>query len=85
MVNCINLIIEMSPHFILGRENVPCVAEVVNRSLKADCTDYTPYCVNTKYMVLFSPDFKYKVGSFNLYIIDNYVKRTIGSYIPRIE
>ena len=30
----------MSPRFILGRENVPCVAEVVNRSLKADCTDY---------------------------------------------
>ena len=29
----------MSPRFILGRENVPCVAEVVNRSLKADCTD----------------------------------------------
>ena len=41
MVNCINLIIEMSPRFILGRENVPCVAEVVNRSLKADCTDFT--------------------------------------------
>ena len=41
MVNCINLIIEMSPRSILGRENVPCVAEVVNRSLKADCTDYT--------------------------------------------
>ena len=40
MVNCINLIIEMSPRFILGRGNVPCVAEVVNRSLKADCTDY---------------------------------------------
>ena len=31
----------MSPHFVLGRENVPCVAEVVNRSLKADCTDFT--------------------------------------------
>ena len=31
----------MSPRFILGRENVPCVAEVVNRSLKADCTNYT--------------------------------------------
>ena len=30
----------MSPCFILGRENVPCVAEVVNRSLKADCTDF---------------------------------------------
>ena len=29
-------------------------------------------------MVLFSPDFEYKVDSFNLYIIDNYVKRTIG-------
>ena len=30
----------MSPGFVLGRENVPCVAEVVNRSLKADCTDF---------------------------------------------
>ena len=30
----------MSLRFVLGRENVPCVAEVVNRSLKADCTDY---------------------------------------------
>ena len=29
----------MSPRFVLGRENVPCIAEVVNRSLKADCTD----------------------------------------------
>ena len=36
-----HLIIEMSPRFVLGRENVPCVAEVVNRSLKADCTDFT--------------------------------------------
>ena len=41
--------------------------------------------VNKKYIVLFSPDFKYKIDSFNLYIIDNYVKRTIGRYIPRIE
>ena len=41
MVNCINSIIEMSLCFILGRENVPSVAEVVNRSLKADCTDFT--------------------------------------------
>ena len=30
----------MSPRFVLGRENVPCVTEVVNRSLKADCTDF---------------------------------------------
>ena len=30
----------MSPRFVLGRENVPCVAEVDNRSLKADCTDF---------------------------------------------
>ena len=30
----------MSPRFVLGRENVPCVVEVVNRSLKADCTDF---------------------------------------------
>ena len=35
--------------------------------------------MNKKYMVLFSPDFEYKVNSFNLYIIDNYVKMTIGS------
>ena len=33
----------MSPRFVLGRENVPCVAEVVNRSLKADCTDFTVF------------------------------------------
>ena len=42
--NCINLIIEMSPRFVLGRENVPCVAEVVNRSLKADCADFIITC-----------------------------------------
>ena len=30
----------MSPCFILGQENMPCIAEVVNRSLKADCTDF---------------------------------------------
>ena len=41
MVNCSNLIIKMSPRLVLGRENVPSVAEVVNRSLKADCTDFT--------------------------------------------
>ena len=34
----------MSPRFVLGRENVPCVAEVVNRSLKADCTDFRYGC-----------------------------------------
>ena len=31
----------MSLRLVLGRENVPCVAEVVNRSLKADCADFT--------------------------------------------
>ena len=41
--------------------------------------------VNKKYFVLFSPDFEYKVDSFNLYIIDNYVKKTIGRCILRIE
>ena len=58
MVNCINLIIEMSPRFILGRENVPCVAEVVNRSLKADCTDFRKLIFWAAYSV---PDlFNYK-------------------------
>ena len=33
----------MSPCFALGRENVSCVAEVVNRSLKVDCTDFTSF------------------------------------------
>ena len=40
--------------------------------------------VNKKYMVLFPPGFRYNVHSFNLYIIDNYVNRTIGRCIPRI-
>ena len=43
------------------------------------------YCVNKKYTVLFPPDFKCKVESFNLYITDNYVKRTIWRCISRIE
>ena len=30
----------MSPRFVLGGGNVPCLAEVLNRSLKADCTDF---------------------------------------------
>ena len=39
----------MSPRFILGRENLPCVAEVVNRSFKADCTDFNPIvCIGLK-------------------------------------
>ena len=42
-----------------------------------------PYRVNKKYMVLFSPDFECKVDSFNLYIINNYVKRT--TVFPRIN
>ena len=41
--------IKMSPCFVLGRENVPCVAEVVNRSLKADCTDFTLIHSHLKY------------------------------------
>ena len=39
----------MSPRFVLGRENVPCVIEVVNRSLKADCTDFT-LSINSKFL-----------------------------------
>ena len=41
--------------------------------------------MNKKYTVLFSLDFKYKVDSFNLYITDNYVKRTIERCIQRVE
>ena len=36
-------------------------------------------------MVLFSPDFEHKVDSFDLYIVDNYVKRTTGRCIPGIK
>ena len=39
----------MSPRFVLGRENVPCVAEVVNRSLKADCTDFSKLAVEFEF------------------------------------
>ena len=35
--------------------------------------------------MLFSPDFKYKVDSFNLYIADNYVKRTIGGIYHELK
>ena len=41
----------MSPRFILGQENVPCVAEVVNRSLKADCTDFTQTDADMKFVL----------------------------------
>ena len=52
MVNCIYLIIAMSPRFVLGWENVRCVAEVVDRSLKADCTDFTDFTSNAvKYSI----------------------------------
>ena len=34
-------------------------------------------------MVLLSPDFEYKVDSFNLYIIDNYVKKTTEGRLGR--
>ena len=43
----------MIPHFVLGRENVPCVAEVVNRSLKADCTDFTMGSISRVYLQMF--------------------------------
>ena len=42
----------MSPRFVLGVENVPCIAEVVNRSLKADCTDFTALLFRTKTLPL---------------------------------
>ena len=41
--------------------------------------------MNKKCVVLFPMDFEYKVDSFNLYIIDNYVKRITGRCISRIE
>ena len=43
IVNCSNSIIEMHPRVVLRRENVPRGPEVVNRSLKADCTDFTKF------------------------------------------
>ena len=36
-------------------------------------------------MVLFSPDFKYKVDPFNLYIMGKYVKRTIGRRTLQVD
>ena len=47
--------IKVSPRFVLGRENVPCVADVVNRSLKADCTDFTSHGLYKVRMVISCP------------------------------
>ena len=44
---------KMSPRFVLGRENVPCVAEVVNRSLKADCTDFIVHSLSSGKVEMF--------------------------------
>ena len=41
IVNCSNSIIEMHPRVVLRGENVPRGPELVNRSLKADCTNFT--------------------------------------------
>ena len=76
MVTCINLIIEMSPRFVLGRENVPCVAEVVNRSLKADCTDFYNSKLFCKLKLLLSQNFvHYFYQILDLWTSDNYLKR----------
>ena len=74
MVNCINLIIEMSPRFVLGRENVPCVAEVVNRSLKADCTDFTQLNASNqvKFLRLLSPLILQKMKDDNISQLGDY-------------
>ena len=74
MVNCINLIIEMSPRFILGRENVPCVAEVVNRSLKADCTDYNYKAVYECALLQFSNE------NLQISVSENYLAGTITQF-----
>ena len=44
----------MSPRSVLGRENVPRVAEAVKRLLKADCTDFTKFQVNWLSLTYFS-------------------------------
>ena len=51
----------MSARFVLGRKNVPCVAEVVNRSLKADCTDFTNSAI--------LPKEKLEKNNDNIYLI----------------
>ena len=48
----------MSPRFVLKRENVPCIAEVVNKSLKADCKDFT-YIHTYIYRLCSHADYKY--------------------------
>ena len=53
----------MSPRFVLGRENVLSVAEVVNRSLKADCTDFTIIYIRGVPKNLLESGERYTVGS----------------------
>ena len=65
----------MSPRFILGRENVPCVAEVVNRSLKADCTDY-----NSSEGILWQEDYH---DSMNGDSYEQYFANSLCTNVPR--
>ena len=62
-----------------------CFKNTEHQKLFWDTIYGAPYWVNKKYMVLFSPDFKYEVDSFNFYIKDNYVNKTIGKCILRIK
>ena len=76
----------MSPRFILGRENVSCVAEVVNKWLKADCADFN--CVNSMFRYL---HFRLKAGFCwalivheNLYLGVSLALNLLSGRSPRI-
>ena len=72
----------MSPRFVFGRENVPCVAEVVNRSLKADCTDFR-FHISSETKVEFFLIAKHIDVIFIAFLIQNvtYFKITVKSKV----
>ena len=94
MVNCSNLIVKMSPRFVLGRENVPCVAEAVNRSLKADCTDFTLSFMKKKVEFKGPPGFmvdcilsfnSHNSGNFRLIEKSKISKSNLGSRLSKAK
>ena len=61
-----------------------CLKNREHQKLFLDAIYGVPYWVDKKYIVLF-PEFKYKVDSFNLYIIDNYVNPMLPGFLNTLQ
>ena len=78
----------MSARFVLGRENVPCIAEVVNRSLKADRTDFS-FDVRAYVFLAYRNKLYMAIGlplqtSFSLLTQDGYGEKYSNAFYPQV-